>query len=239
MAEDTKLALKNPQVRQFLETNAAETEQAVQHLKDAVSHNQTFGQAAILALAPELGQVPLERWAEGINMIAQADPARGQQLATMFNNVAALNQRQQLLAHYDQQQQQQQFETQIKAEDARLIDMVGGEKAANEANAAMIAYLTENGVPRNQQLNVIMQNPVLRTAEARQTVWKAARYDAIMNAPKAIASRQVPPIQRPGVYQAKASGPQAEINGLYREMDGKSQAQQLKIARRILELKAG
>ena len=244
LAPETREALKtNPQLRQFLETNAAEKEQAVQHLKDAVSHNQTFGQAAILALAPELGQVPLERWAEGINMIAQADPARGQQLATMFNNVAALNQRQQLLAHYDQQQraqiENQQFESQIKAEDARLIDMAGGEKAANEATAAMLAYLGESGVPHSEMLNTFRQNPVLQTAEARLVIAKAAKYDAMMKSAKAIPSRPVPPVQRPGVYAPRASGPTAEINALLGQMDGKSQAQQLKLARRIIELKAG
>jgi hypothetical protein len=237
LEEETREALKKPQVRQFLEQNAAETEQAVQSLKAAVSNSHTFGQAAVITVVPEFAQYPFEQWPALASALKQAGDPRGMQVENLLSNVAALNQRQQVLEYHQQHQQQQNFETQVKAEDARLIEMVGGEKAANEANAAMITYLTENGVPRNQQLNVIMQNPVLRTAEARQTVWKAARYDALMNAPKAIASRQVPPVQRPGTYVPRATGPAADIKALQRQLDSTaSESQQLKIARQILQL---
>ena len=54
--------------------------------------------------------IPLERWGEAIQIIAQTDPARGKQLAGVFQNVAAIQQHQ---AEERQQQaavQRQQFE---------------------------------------------------------------------------------------------------------------------------------
>ena len=37
-----------------------------------------------------------------------------------------------------------------------------GEKAAAEANQALITYLEDHGVPKEQRLNMVMNNPVLQ-----------------------------------------------------------------------------
>ena len=231
---ETREALKKPQVRQFLETYAAEGEQVKQAYTDGLNNAHQFGQAAILALAPELAQVPLERWGEGINILAQSDPVRGQQLATMFSNVAAIAQRQQVITHHQQQVARQDFENHVKSEDARLVEMVGSEKAANEANQALINYLGEHGVAKNQMLSMVVQNPVLRTAEARQTIWKAARYDALMNAPKAVATRQIPPVSRPGTSSGnRPSGNMAKIQSLQAQLETAKGNAALKIAAQL------
>ena len=81
--------------------------------------------------------------------------------------------------------------------DQRLVEMVGKEDA-EAATKALITYLDDHGVARNQRANIIMNNPVLRTAEARETIWKAAKYDEMMNT-KSYPTNAVPPVQRPGV----------------------------------------
>jgi hypothetical protein len=216
---ETREALKKPQVRQFLETYAAEGEQVKQAYTDGLNNAQQFGQAAILALAPELAQVPLDRWGDGINMIAQADPVRGQQLATMFSNVAAIAQRQQLVTQHEQETARQNFESHVKSEDARLVEMVGSEKAANEANQALINYLGEHGIPRNQMLSMVVQNPVLRTAEARQTIWKAQKYDELLKSPARAAPKPLPPVTRPGTAShGRGNSNASTIEGLERQL---------------------
>jgi hypothetical protein len=65
---------------------------------------------AILAIAPELQSVPLDRWKEGIQILSQANPARGQQLGSLLNYVSQVQGAQ---AQWQQQQAQvrrQQFE---------------------------------------------------------------------------------------------------------------------------------
>jgi hypothetical protein len=99
---ETREALKKPQIREAIEreiNKAAETQQAY---SAGLQSAQQFGQAALLALAPELAQVPLERWGEGIQILARSDPARAQQISQMLGNVAAINERQQLVTHYEQ-----------------------------------------------------------------------------------------------------------------------------------------
>ena len=105
-------------------------------------------------------------------------------------------------AQAQQRQQQanaayQQVEQHCEFEDQRLVEMVGKEDA-EAATKALITYLDDHGVARNQRANIIMNNPVLRTAEARETIWKAAKYDEMMNT-KSYPTNAVPPVQRPGV----------------------------------------
>ena len=99
-----------------------------------------------------------------------------------LNRVGQIAQQQAAVQQQQAHVAQQQFVNHVQAEDARLVEMVGSDKAAAEANQALVTYLTEHGIPQNQMVDIVWQNPVLRTAEARQTIWKAAKYDAIQKA---------------------------------------------------------
>ena len=201
LAEETKQALKNPQVRQFLETNAAETQEAVQSLRAAVTHNQTFGQAAILAIAPELAQVPLDRWAEGINILAQSDPARGQQLATMLSNVAALNQRQQVIGQYQQEVARQNFEAQRAEYSAKSDEVLGPMTRAEKIDMVedLVNYVGEHGVTREQFVQEAATNLALHHPAFQKMAADAIRYQRLMKLTMPTPSRgALPPVQRPG-----------------------------------------
>ncbi len=204
---ETREALKRPQVRQFLESNAAETEQAVQSLKVAVSHNQTFGQAAILALAPELAQVPLDRWAEGINILAQSDPARGRQLATMFDNVAALNQRQQVVGQYQQEVARQNFEAQRAEYSAKSDEVLGPMTRAEKAEMMdeLVNYAGKHGLTRDQFAREAATNLAIHHPFFTALAADAIRYQRLMQAPKAVSTKTLPPVQRPGVSRGGAA----------------------------------
>ena len=115
--------------------------------------------------------MPLEHWPQAIQMLAQVDPARAQLVSDTLTKWGAIQQAQQQEQQRQAQVQHQQFEATVASEDARLTEMFGGDKAAAEAaNNATIAYLSENGVPRHQIIQMLKTNLVLSSAEARKTI---------------------------------------------------------------------
>jgi hypothetical protein len=238
----TREALKQPQVRQFLETNAAETDQAVQTLKTAANNANTFGQAAMLAIAPELAQVPIERWAEAVSILSQNNPARGQQLSQLLGNVAALNQRQQVLEHYQHEQRQHQFET-LRKQYAQASDKVLGPMTLPEkAQMAedLVSYLTEYGVTREQLLHESKTNLMLSHPAFNALAMDALRYRAIQKAPKAVATRELPPVQRPGTASYRASGDNsAEVAALRRQISSLTGDKAVRAAAKLARIQRG
>ena len=91
-----------------------------------------------------------------------------------------------------------------------------GEKAASEANAALVTYLADHGVPKDQMLSVVVQNPVLRSAEARQTIWKARDTTRCRKLASRRRPKSVPPVLRPGTSNPanRASSPSGKIASL-------------------------
>ena len=239
---ETKEALKKPQVRQFLETNAAETDRAVQAYSSGLNNAQQFAQASLVALAPELAQVPMDRWAEAVNIIAQSDPARGQQLGRMFQNVAALNERQQLVAHHEQSQRQYQFET-LKQQYAQASDKVLGPMTLPErAQAAedLVSYLTEYGITREQLLHESKTNLMLSHPAFNALATDALRYRAIQKAPKAVATKELPPVTRPGTASYRASGDNsAEVASLRRQISSLTGDKAVRAAAKLARIQRG
>jgi hypothetical protein len=197
LTPEAKQALRNPQVRQYLEQNSAETDQAVQAYKSAVSQANVFGQSALIAIAPELATVPVEQWGQAVQILARNDPAKGQQLSQVLNTVAAVQERQALIQHYEASQRQQQIETFAKSEDARTEQLAKSE-GINVDNNKIISYWEKQGLDRSQIKQMFLNNPVAMTAEARIMMAKADRYDELMKAPRARPTPEALPVNRPG-----------------------------------------
>jgi len=168
---ETKRALKIPQVRQAIEQEITKAEQATQAYSQGLEHANTFSHAAILAIAPELQGIPLDRWQEAIPMFAQVDPARGQQLGTMLQYVGQIQAAQQQAAA----QQKQNLSKWVMAEDAKLEAMVGKQTNAERAQFAddLVAYASELGVSRADLVGAIEAQPVLRSAAMQKMMWDA------------------------------------------------------------------
>jgi hypothetical protein len=108
-----------------------------------------------------------------------------------------VQQAQQQVAHQQQAQNQQQFESYVKNEDARTEQLAKAEGLAVDYGK-IVGYWENQGLNRNQIYQLYKSDPVAASAEARLLVLKAARYDEMMKAPKPIATRQLPPVTRPG-----------------------------------------
>jgi hypothetical protein len=227
-----------PQGKQFLEQNAAETDRAVETFKAGVTQAQTFGQGAMLALAPELAQVPLDRWGEGIQILAQADPARGQQLARMFQNVAALNERQQLVEHYQNDQRRTQFET-YRAQQNAIINKAVPMTHAAKAEFAddLLNYVADFGVTRENLVQAMESNPLMHHA-AFQMAYDAVRYNKMMKAPKPTPTRNAVPLTRPGTATHRPAGDNStSIRALERQLESATGHRAARLGAKLLAAK--
>jgi hypothetical protein len=240
--EELTRALKHPRVAETITSEWGRADTARQQYANALDYVKQLAQANLVDHLPELARLPIEQWEGAIVALAQQDPQRVQRALALLQRVNQLQveraQQQAQHQQYQQALQYQQFENEVNAEDARLVEMVGSQKAADEANQAMIDHLTAQGIPRNQLANAFVQNPVLRTAEARQIAWKAQQYDRLMAAPKAVPVRQPQNVQRPGSSAPRSTSQNSSLAALNRQLDNATtEAQQLKIARQILEIR--
>jgi hypothetical protein len=219
LEEETRRALKIPQVRQAIEAEFAEANQVREQHTATVQAGQQMLQATLASLAPQLQAVPLEHWAQAIQQMAQTDPVRAELVADTLDKWSRL----QFAQQQDQQQRaqiaHQQFEQHVRSEDQRLVQMLGSEKVADEANRALFTYLDDHGVAKDQRLNILVSNPVLRTAEARQTIWEAQKYRTMMKAGKPAPTTRVPTVQRPGTSNvSRSSDPSAKMQSLEKQL---------------------
>jgi hypothetical protein len=203
---EVEKALKHPQVRQAIQEELGKAEQSQQQYAAAVNYANQFAQASLVDALPELGQIPVENWEAAIGLLAQSDPGRVQRALGIIQRVSKLSAAQMQLQQHQAHVQRQQLVTSTEAEDARLVEMIGKD-AAEEANKATVAFLTDHGIPRHQHLEFIHRHPVLTTAAARETIWKAQQYDAMQKAAKTLSAQPLPPVQRPGTPGARAAAP--------------------------------
>ena len=197
---DTAEALAKPQIRAAVEAEFAKAGQVQEAYTNSLQTGQQMLQATVAALAPQLDGMPLELWPQAIQALAEVDPVRANLVADTLNKWGQFQQAQQQANQQQAYVAHQQFEATVKAEDARLTELFGGDKAAADAaNEATINYLADHGVARDQMLGVFKSNPVLSTAEARRTIWEANQYRKIQSTKVTASAKPAPPVQRPGV----------------------------------------
>jgi hypothetical protein len=206
-------AIAEPEVRQFLESNVAETQQVREHYTAGLENARLHTLATLAEVVPHLAGLPPQQFQEGLAALSQIDPPAFQTAMNILGRTNAIAQAQQQAQQYQAHVQHQQFEATVGAEDKRLVEMFDGDKAkADEATNATISYLTEHGIPRQQMIQVFKANPVLQTAEARQTIWEAEQYRKIMNTKVTASTRPAPQVQRPGVSVSAAERQASNIS---------------------------
>jgi hypothetical protein len=203
LSVETAKAIAIPEVRTALESEFQKFDQVREQYASSLHAGQQMLQATVAALAPQLAEIPLENWPQAIQMLEQVDPVRAQLVADTLHKWGGLQQAEAQAQQHQTRVQYQNFENHVRSEDAKLVKMIGKE-SADQANNATISYLRQFGVPENQLVGVFMQNPALRTAEARELIYKAAQYDKMQSAPR--PAKSIPPVHKPGVARDKSAG---------------------------------
>ena len=234
---ETRRALKIPQVRSALESEFQKIDETRTQYSQGLQAAQQFGQAALLEIVPELGQLPLEQWGDGLNMLAQVDPARAQTAANMLQRVGQIQQAQQQAAQYQAQQHQAQMREYGKSEDTKFKAMIGPERM-KQVEAHLVPYLAKVGIDKDQFAHALQTNPMIRSAEAQKLIADAIGYDLIRSATPKPAPKGLPPVQKPGTSnRARASSPSAQMASLERALDTATGDKAIRISAQLQSLK--
>lgn len=229
-------ALQHPQVRQAIESELGEASKVREAYSAGLHNAHAFAQAAFLEAVPELAGLPVDQMERGLAMLAQVDPPRFNTAMNILGRVQHIQ-----AAHQQDQQQRaqiarQQFAAYGKEQDAKFNAMVGKMTPAESAEfgSEMVEYAAELGVSREQLIHELQTNPVMRHAAFQKMAYDAIKYRQIQKAPKAMANRSVPPVQRPGAASPRVSAPDSEMASLRKQFAAApSVEKQLRIAARI------
>jgi hypothetical protein len=234
----TREALKNPQIREAVEKEFSKVAEAQTQYAEGLKGAHQFGQAALLAVAPELAQVPVEMWGEAVGILAQSNPARAQQVAQLLQNVQTIAQAQAYQTYQQTQEQRQQVETlrrQYNDASAKFLPKTVAEQTQLAEDFA--DYVGELGVSREQLLHEWKNNLALHHPAFQRMVVDAMKYRAIQKAPKAAAHRDLPPVQRPGTSVHRSSGDNSsQIRALQNQLWGLTGDKAVRAAAKLARL---
>lgn len=225
---DIEKVLSHPRVSAAISERVAEAETQRQHFETAI---QEVGKIRIAALAgdfPELANLPIPQWRGALEAMAQREPARYQQAISRIQAVAQVEAVSQQLKAQKAELQQAEFKTYAAKENTRFAELTKAipakEMAAIEAHVPKM--LAEHGADVRQFLEAVSNQSTFPRATAEALLVKAARYDLLMAAPKALASHPVPHVQRPGTQQIqpRVSPATSKIDALKRAFDAKPSA---------------
>jgi hypothetical protein len=216
---ETREALKKPQVRQFLEQNASETEQTKTAYSVGLNNAQAFAQSSLMAIAPELANIPIEQWGQAVQILAQQDPQKGRQISQVLSNVAAIAERQELVQSYQQEEQRRQFESWKDTQNAVINKAVPLSHAARAEFADdFMNYVSEFGVSKADIVQGMQNNPLLHHAAFQKMAYDAVQYRKMQSAAKARPARELPPVAKPGTTSHARSGNETTIASLQRQL---------------------
>jgi hypothetical protein len=232
-------ALAHPQVRQAIEQELGKADAIQQAAHAERSQAYALNQAAITAVAPELGQIPLEQMADAIKVLAQVDPPKAEAVINLVQKGAAIEM--QMLQEHQQRAavQAHQFQAYKIQEEAKFNEAVG--TLSQSDYEAVRSYATGVLGLTPQDVSALQNNPVAVDHRFQRALLDASRFYAMNNASKALPTRNLPPVQRPGTTSPSPRGSDnaSQIAKLNAALDSAtSETQQLKIAARIMELRS-
>ena len=196
--DDVEKALKSPKIRDAIAARVAEADMQRQHHETAVQHATNFAIASLFGDIPELATVPMEQWA---NQIQSMPPERAQLARTRLQALGQVEAANSEIKAQKTAREQAEMKEYTARERARYVDLIKDIPAAKQAEAAaqLPKTLAAYGVDTAQFLKAVGNQKDFPRSVAQALMVKAALYDVITQAPKAIATREVPKVQRPGV----------------------------------------
>jgi hypothetical protein len=206
-------------VRDFIaaerETAVAESQQARQQYSTGLEQARLSSLATLAEVVPHLAGLQPAQFEQGLAVLAQVDPPAFQQAMNILGRTHQIVQAQQ----QDQQQrsyaQQQQFETYGKAEDAKFRGMFGNDQGELQKVATQVVeYCEDIGIGRDRLVHMLRTNPEVRSAEGQKILADAAKYRAMQKTAMPRATRNLPPVQKPGISAPRGEAEHADVQAL-------------------------
>jgi hypothetical protein len=213
---DVEAALQNQHVRQAIEAELAQVEQARQQYAAVTMQNVQVAAANLFASYPELRGLAPNQFDTALHVIQQRDPARHAEIATHINQVAQIYQAAQQAQAQAAQIQRARFDDYAKQQDKLFDDTAEKEHGKEKVNAAKKAVLeiaeSDYGISKEEMAHLWQTQPLMRTAAWQRMVMDATLYRMAKKTATANPVRTVPPSQRPGAGgMVQSSGDDGEI----------------------------
>ena len=182
-------------VRAAVEEELGKAAQTQQAYATGLQNANAFSQAALIEVAPELANLPLDQFAQGLQALQHVNPQRYQSVLSLLNRVGALQAEQQR----QHQQQRQQLDHFMRAEDVKFERMISVTPAQrDQIGTEMVEYAGELGISRDQLIHLFQTEPLLRHSSFQKIIYDAVQARIRAKA-RPVPTRAVPPVQRPGV----------------------------------------
>jgi hypothetical protein len=232
----TRDALNNPQIRQEVAQRFQEADSAREQYTNATLAAAQMGVAALMIDMPEFSNVPIDQWNAVIAVLNQSDPQRANQAVSRLQSVGAMMAQYQAHKQQTAQRQAAQFSTYAQQQDAEIerefkdVPEAERTKLANEVRNALKDY----GVKDEDIHSLWNSNPLFRSAAAQRLMADAARYRLAKRTAMKLASKPIPPVQKPG---NAIPAPNRALNSQIAALEAKNSLS-IKEAAKLMELKA-
>jgi hypothetical protein len=235
---DLERALNNPKIKDAIAAQISETETARQNHLAGVTAATQIAQAAFMSQFPEFANIPEAQRGQALLAMQQQDPARYAQIETAVMRSSELFRQQGIAQQQEEQAKQASLQSYAKTQSEsfeRMPGVKGVSRSERDAiESGIVAKIKEYGGDPDQFVK-LMKGSEFANATVQRLLWDVGRLHRIESAPKAVATRGLPQVQRPGIARSRAEVDGENLQAMYRQLDSAgSEGQQLKIARRIL-----
>ncbi|WP_244622389.1 hypothetical protein [Bradyrhizobium ivorense] len=209
-------ALEHPQVRQAIDEEIAETHKVRQSYLEALTGATQIAQASFMSQFPELVGVPMENLPSVLEQMARQEPAK---FARIQSAIAGAEQ---LLAQHQQEGQRQaemarqSFLAHAKSEDTRFDAMLKDEPVETQRAVMqeIMASAKASGIEPSELKHLLNTEPLMRNAVFQRMMYDAGKYRLMMRARDAVATKSLPPVQRPGTAATRGERENADLRAL-------------------------
>lgn len=236
---DLEKVFSHPKVREALQQQFTETEETRAEYQRNLQGAQAIALASFLNQFPEFNGVDPQYHPQVLAQIRQ-DPARYAQYQRAMETADYLAQQHAAEQKRIDAQKQTRLQQYIKDEGDKFEAMVANVPKAERAQieSCIVEAIQEYGGDKSELLR-FMQSSEFNSAIVQRLLFDVGRLRMIQKAPKAVAARApLPHVVRPGVSVNKGDGDSETLATLMKQLDGaRTENQQLKIGRKILELR--
>jgi hypothetical protein len=200
--DDVERVLKSPKIRDAIAERVAESEKQRGEYETAVQHIGKERVAALHADFPEMQSVPLQNWAAAITEMHQREPARAAAIVTRLRALAEVEVAVQQIQADKTAREKAAFVTYAAEQNKKFAELTKGmsQTDLSAVKAEIPTMLKDYGVDDPRAfLQAIHGQSTFPRASAERILVDAAKYRMIMRAPKAVATRAVPNVMRPGI----------------------------------------
>lgn len=199
---DVAEALQKPQVRKAIEEEITRADAARTTYEQAATQTLEIARATLFAQFPEFKGLTAEQVPTALQIIGQQSPQRYNQIVNSMQGIA------EIVAHAEQAEQDkaerkaQEFasyrETERKAFEDATKNIPASEMS--EIYAAIPSVLKSYGMDQKQFADLLASDEgrILHSAGMQRVIVDAIRYHRVMGAGKAVPTRAVPTVQKPG-----------------------------------------